>query len=216
MTEFVGREEEISRISTTLAAGTNVVLTGKFGIGRTSLVRRVAAETNGRWHFIFGDFSCPPAVVCRQVASQILRPLRTWRRLEEPPYRQNRRQLLEAARKATPPFVLVLDNVRRMTVARWDLVRFLSREARLRIVIIVESFLPESDVARLRTNLYPSIRVQLGRLPARESHEFFERVSRRNGLGWSGDRIRALAARGGGFPLAMAEAAAEAATRGRR
>jgi hypothetical protein len=213
--EFVGREREIARIAATLAAGTNVILSGKFGIGRTSLVRQVAASSNGRWHFLFADFSRPPAAVCRQLGSQLARPLRSGRRVEELPYRKARRQLLDAARRITPPAVFVLDNVARMSHAKWEFVRFLSGVSRPRLVVVVESFLPESDLKRLRACLYPSIHLRLGRLPAPRTHEFFERVSGRRGLGWSRDEIRGLAVRGGGYPLAMAEAAAEAVTRRR-
>ena len=211
--EFVGREREIARIVAALAAGTNVVLSGKFGMGRTSLVRQVAANSNGRWQFIFADLSRPPAAVCRQLASQLRRPRRLQRRLEEAPYRKARRRLLDAAREAVLQVVFVLDDVARMTPAKWEFVSLLTGMPRLRVVVVVESFLPESDVMRLRTWLYPSIRLQLGRLPATRSQEFFERVSTRIGLGWSRDQIRGLAVRGGGFPLAMVEAAAEAVTR---
>ena len=213
--DFVGREREIARIAATLAAGTNVVLSGKFGIGRTSLVRQVAASSNGRWHFLFGDCSRPPAAVCRQLLSQLSRRRRSGQRIEELAFREARRRLLNTACDAASPLVFVLDNVARMTPGRWEFVRFLSGAFRLRVVVIVESFLSESDVTRLRACLYPSIRLQLGRLPAPRSQEFFERVSGRIGLGWSRDQIRGLAVRGGGYPLAMAEAAAEAVTRRR-
>ncbi len=215
MTDFVGREREIAEIASALQAGTNVVLSGKFGMGRTSLVHHVAANSDGRWQFIFADCSRPPAAICRQLASQLCPPRRSRRWAEEPAYRKARRQLLDAARWATPPAVFVLDNVARMTPAKWELVRFLSGASRLRIAVVVESFLPEADVERLRVFLYPSIRLDLGRLPVPQSHEFFERVSGRIGLGWSRDQIRGLAVRGGGYPLSMVEAAAEAVTRWR-
>jgi hypothetical protein len=209
--DFVGREREIAEIASALQADVNVVLSGKFGMGRTSLVRQVAANCRHRMQFVLSDFSRPPASVCRQLGSQLARPLWSARRVEELAYRKARRQLLDAARRAKPPAVFVLDNVARMTPAKWDLVRFLSGASRPRIVVVVESFLPEADVERLRAFVYPSICLRLGRLPARRSHEFFERVSGRIGLGWSRDQIRGLAVRGGGYPLAMVEAAAEAA-----
>lgn len=213
--EFVGREREIEQIATALAAGMNVVLSGKFGMGRTSLVRQVAASSNGRWQFVFGDCSRPPAAVCRQLAFQLCPLRRSRRRTEEPPYSKARRRLLDAGREAAPQAVFVLDDVARMTPAKWEFVSALTGAPRLRVVVVVESFLPESDVTRLRACLYPSIRFNLGRLPASRSHEFFERVSTRIGLGWSRDQIRGLAVRGGGYPLAMVEAAAEAVTRRR-
>jgi len=213
--DFVGREQEIATISATLAAGTNVLLSGKFGIGRTSLMHRVAAECDGRLRFVFGSCSRTPAAVCSQLASQISPPRRSWRRVDEVAYRKARRRLLDAARHAAPPVVFVLDDVAKMTAARWNFAQFLSSEPSLRIVVIVESLLPEVDVTRLRACLYPSIHLRLGRLPALRSHEFFERVSGRVGIGWSRDQIRGLAVRGGGYPLAMVEAAVEAVNRRR-
>lgn len=211
--DFVGREQEIAQVAAALAAGSNVVLSGKFGIGRTSLVRQVAAGSCGEWQFLFADFSRPPAAVCHQLAAQLSRPRRSWRRIDQPAYRGARRRLLVMAGEAAPPAVIVLDDVARITPAKWEFLRFLSRATGLRFVVVVESFLPEADVTRLRTCIYPSIRLHLGLLPAPRSHEFFERVSGRTGFRWSPDQIRALATRGGGFPLAMAEAAAEALTR---
>jgi PAS domain-containing protein len=215
VTDFVGREREIAEIASALKAGTNVVLSGKFGMGRTSLLQQVASSAHGRLQIVFADFSRPPASVCRQLASQLSRPRRLWQRIEEPSYREDRRRLLDAAREVSPQAVFVLDNVARMTPAKREFLRFLSEEPSLRFVAVVESFLPEADVTRLRACLYPSIRLRLGRLSAPRSHEFFERVSRRNGLRWNPDLIRGLAIRGGGYPLAMVEAATEAATRGR-
>lgn len=213
--DFVGREREIAEVAAALKAGTNVVLSGKFGMGRTSLVEQVAAGFRGRRQFVFADFSRPPAVVCRQLGSQLAGRLRSGQRADELPYRKARRQLLDTACRAKPPAVFVLDNVARMTAARWEFMKTLSGLSSLRLVVVVESFLPEADVRRLRAFLYPSIRLDLGRLPVPQSHVFFERVSTRIGLGWSSDQIQGLAARGGGFPLAMVEAAAEASTRRR-
>ena len=46
---FVGREKEISQIVKALKRGENVILKGKYGIGRTSLSRHVPeiGQTDG-------------------------------------------------------------------------------------------------------------------------------------------------------------------------
>lgn len=45
---FVGREKETKKIIKALQQGNNIILTGKFGMGRTRLMRHVATITQGR------------------------------------------------------------------------------------------------------------------------------------------------------------------------
>jgi MoxR-like ATPase len=57
---FVGREKETKLIIKELVRGHNIVIEGKFGIGRTSLVRHVSSVISDQWRFIFVDFSQTP------------------------------------------------------------------------------------------------------------------------------------------------------------
>lgn len=75
------------------------------------------------------------------------------RRSREPaPYRSVRTRLARDRRVSGIP-VVVLDDIGRLTHAKWELLRFLTGTPRLRIVAIVESFLPDRDVTRLRAVL---------------------------------------------------------------
>jgi MoxR-like ATPase len=62
---FVGREEEQKEILKTLDEGWNVILTGKFGIGRTTLVKHIASLNEIQWRFVFIDFLKTPSNICR-------------------------------------------------------------------------------------------------------------------------------------------------------
>ena len=64
---FVGRGQEAERIRGELLAGRNVVLTGRFGIGRTALLRHLAREMKAEWRFIFLDGSLTAARLCEQL-----------------------------------------------------------------------------------------------------------------------------------------------------
>jgi len=71
-TFFVGRENEIKQIIKALRRGDNVILTGKYGIGRTSLVKHIADTTRDRWRFIFVNFSQTPGRVCGYLIEELL------------------------------------------------------------------------------------------------------------------------------------------------
>jgi len=64
---FYGREKEISKIKRALEKRENIVITGKYGIGRTSLIKYLADITSKKWQFIFTDFSKTPSSVCNEI-----------------------------------------------------------------------------------------------------------------------------------------------------
>lgn len=205
---FVGREAERRAVRKAVEAGQGVVLRGRFGIGRTALVRQVAVDLGSRWRFVFVDFRETPASVCVQVADALLVPPR--RRSPTPgTYRANRSRLSKGRRVPGKP-VVVLDDIGHLTCAKWDFLRFLTRLPELRIVAIVEAFLPESDVTRLRAVLYPSVGLDLAHLPLPASLSFFAEASDRYSLGWDPAHLRLLATSRGGYPLEMALAVAAA------
>ena len=53
---FVGRRKETHQITDDLKKGQNIILHGKYGMGRTSLINHIARLMNQRWKFIFVDF----------------------------------------------------------------------------------------------------------------------------------------------------------------
>jgi len=147
--ELVGREREQARITAALAAGRNAVLSGRYGSGRTALVRRVAEVSAGRFHFVFVDFSAPPREAWAALAAELAPPPRRPGRGRSAGWRTLRAQVLHGQPADGPRPVVVLDDVGRLTPARLDLVRQLSLADRFRFVAIVEGFLPTADRAQL-------------------------------------------------------------------
>ena len=64
---FVGRRKEITRIEKALFRGETIIVSGKYGIGRTALVRHIAAGNTQYWRFVFVDGSRSASDICRSV-----------------------------------------------------------------------------------------------------------------------------------------------------
>src|SRR5713101_5332428 len=107
---FVGRQHEIARIRKDLEQGNNVTVCGKYGIGRTDLLKYIAALTQDRWRFVFVDFSQPGGVVCRDLFAELFPKLRDKRRGEYLPYKATWFQIVHLELDDNRQHVLVLDN----------------------------------------------------------------------------------------------------------
>jgi AAA+ ATPase superfamily predicted ATPase len=68
---FVNREKEISQIEEAMEEGENVIVAGRYGIGRTSFVRHVAQIMRDQWRFVFVDFSKTPGSVCNYLLAEL-------------------------------------------------------------------------------------------------------------------------------------------------
>lgn len=202
MTDLVGRERERARALAALAAGRNVVLSGKYGSGRTALARHLAESCGGRLRFAFCALSAPPREVWTTLATQLL-PQRRAEASGRGSYRTLRARLLRAPLAAGPPPVVVLDDVGHLTPARLDLVRRLAVSGRFRFVAIVEPRLPAAERTRLVACLAPVERLRLGPLPQPAVRDFLARAAAERGLAWSPEKIAAVASGTGGYPLAM-------------
>ncbi len=203
---FVGRQQEAERIRGELRAGRNLVLTGRFGIGRTALLRHLAREMKTECRFIFLDGSLTAARLCEQLhlalfpgvpcrepgARQLWKTLRN--RIGRSPVRE--RQAL----------VLVLDDLGRLTRQRLDFLRWLSGLDRFRIIAVAELFLPEEDLIHLRTALHSAPLVPLEPLSPGKARLFFESWARHQGLAWGYEEVHGLVLATHGYPLGMAEA----------
>lgn len=205
---FVGRERERVLLRRALRAGQGIVLRGRYGIGRTELVRTVAGELGSTWLFLFVDSRQTPASICAQLAAKFLVPPR--RRSQTPATYRGMRSWLSKGRWMPGTPVLVLDDIERLTTSKWELLRFLNGLPRLRIIAVVESFLSGHDATRLRAVLYPSIGMELHHLRVEESVKFFSDASDLYGLGWSDEHLQLLATSRGGYPLEMAIGVARA------
>jgi len=204
---FVGRQREIARIRRELAEGHNLVLTGRFGIGRTALLRHLAREEEARWHFIFIDGSQPPARMCEQLFLSLFpKQLKALRRSAYPGSFMRR---IIASRRFIDrrPHLLVLDDIAKLTHPRFEFIRWLQSLNRFTIIAVTERFLPQGDLWRLRSILVPAPLVTLERLGHSASRQFFETWSIRHGLGWDEGIVAGLVRASNGYPPNMWEVA---------
>ena len=209
---FVGRERESAHVRADLEAGRSVVLTGIWGIGRTSLARHVANEMAKDWIFVFADCERGPGDVWRDLFAAIFprAQARRWNQVRSLKWTRFRvlNQRLEDPRR----HVLVLDNIAQLSAPRLEVLRRL-RERYL-VVAIAEEFLPEQAKGTLCTALWARSPLRLGPLRRTATMAFFEECSRRHGFEYGAGEVQGLARATSGFPLGMAEAIAAQLRRG--
>ena len=212
---FAGRGQETARILAALAAGRNVVITGKFGMGKTALAHHVAEQAGPGWRFLFASASQTPAEICRaaflQLESGRRRPARPGRGSSR--YLTLRARLAAAARQPAAP-VLVLDDVARITAPKAALVRHLA-EAGFRLIVIPDRGLPGGDWRRVSIWVEPMEKVPLGPLSPGAATAYLLRAAERHGLEWSAQRIAWLVRAAGGYPLRLQEIATRELSRAR-
>jgi len=202
---FVGREKESRQIIKALERGENVILTGKYGIGKTSLIRQVAGITKDRWRFIFVDFSRTPGRVCQQLMAELPFTEEVHRIAGDNGYKSRRFRIVNLALKDRGQPVLVLDDIAKLSSPKLDLIRHLTRADRFRCIAIVETFLGEKDLFRLRAWLSPVLLIKIPHLSRKSAREFFCHFSRPHHFHWTEDQINSLAEMSGGYPLGMKE-----------
>jgi type II secretory pathway predicted ATPase ExeA len=209
---FVGREREIEAIAAALADGLHVVVAGRYGMGRTALLRRVAARLMPGSRCAFASFELTPAGIC----GQLLADLAGQAGLGGPPRRRPERRrshlavraaLLRAPLADPRPHVLVLDDLGRLSPPKLDLVRRFSACGRFRLAAIVEPFLAAPQRLRLDAWLEPACRVTLGPLEPAAARLFFARLAAAHRLPWSAAAIDGLARASCGHPRRMRELA---------
>jgi len=202
---FVGREKEKNQILEALEGGKNVIVSAKYGMGRTSLIKHIADAMKDQWRFVFVDFSKTPGSVCNHLLAELF-PMHGFDR-EHLKYRPSRFRIATLALEDNRKHVLVLDNVSKLSVQKLDLIRYLTWEKRFQFVSIVESFLPSNGLFRLRVWMNPSILITLHHLSTSSVVQFFQQLSKGHQLGWAEGRIKNLAEVTGGYPLRMQEIA---------
>lgn len=207
---FVGREKELARIQVELEAGHNLVLTGPFGIGRTTLLRHLARARLADWRFVFLDGGQTPGRLCEQLLDvwSPRRPKPTRRRAE--PWTVERRQLPERLTREPRSVAVVLDDLGKATAPKKEFLRWLQELARIRIILVTERFLDGETELHLRGLIYPAPKVTLGPLPEGPSRAFFETWARHHELAWDAGTIHGLVLATRGYPTGMWQAAQDA------
>ena len=202
---FVGREKEIGQIRESLEGGKNVIVSGKYGMRRTSLIKHIANAMKDQWRFPFVDFSETPRMVCRHLFAELTGKQRFKDEYESMKYKAIRFRIVNPALHGRRKQVLVLDNVAKLSFQKADLIRYLSGEGRFQFVAIVENFISKDDFLRLRVRIYPADIITLGHLDKGSVCEFFRDLSEQHRFGWTNNEINNFAVATGGYPLRMKE-----------
>lgn len=203
--DFVGRKREIAAAMRSLAQGRSVVLTGRFGVGRSRLAKHISRLHSNTWQFLFADFSRPASHSCNELIQQLLPRRAGSRRNRYTRMIYSKDILLGKRSTAHLPRVVVLDNIGKISRQKLAFIRDMRFDSELLFVAIAESFLSEADLFRLRSVLYPSDVMSLQNLGKTETADFFRYAAQRKKLDWDEKFIQMLAASSEGYPLLMKE-----------
>lgn len=201
---FVGREMETRTIQRGLRRGENVILSGRYGIGRTRLVHHVAAVSAPHLKFVFADFSGPTADVARALWRQIGRQSKT--AADALGFKGVVARPADLAR-GSRNIVVVFDNIARLTVPKRRFIPSLTLFGQLRYIAIVDSYLPQAHFICLKGCLVPSVHLDLKYLLISEVCRYFAAISGKYGRDWDPGMIEGMASATGGYPLAMTQRA---------
>ena len=205
MMYFCGREKEISEIINALKKRKHIVITGKYGIGKTVLARHLSDITNQKWQFVFTDFSKTPSSVCNEILWKVSLNRRPKHHHKYIKYKIARSLVADLTLKDNRQPVIVLDNISKLSHQKLVFIQRVAFSKKLLFIAITENFLSENDLFQLRACLMPSHLLRLGNLGTKSAVEFFRYISRKNNLNWSEKHILILAEVTGGYPLGMKE-----------
>ena len=189
------------RVWRALASGRHVVLSARYGMGRTALMRRIAEVHGHEMPFAFADLSTGSGEASRSIYGAL--GGRPGARPGGLGYRTVRHRLLHELGEEGEPCALVLDEIMRLTPPRLKLVGDLALARRFRIVAVVAAHMPEAEQESLRRRLNGPEVVSLGRLKPRDVREFLRRASAAHGFAWSEEDVEARVPGVGGYPTWM-------------
>ena len=211
---FVGRDKEIGQVRQALQEEKNVILSGRYGMGRTSLIKYIGEGMKDEWRFVFADFSKTPGAICNHLLSKLFSQYGLDPQYVK--YKSSRSRIVTLDLEDKRKHVLVFDNLAKLTPPKNDFLRYLTWEKRFQLIAIVESFLPPNDLFQLRVRLDPAVVINLERLCPDGEIRFFRSLSEEHGFHWTESHIRNLAELTGGYPLRMKEIAAREIERKQR
>ena len=183
-----------------LLRGDAIIISGKYGIGRTSLVRHIADINKDFWRFVFVNYSCNALDASRGIFLQLFpNNLEQCRLLRYTELRQCIARFYDRRRET----VIVIDNIAKLSPQKLELLRYWKLHSGFQFIAITESFLPAEQLRKLRGCLGAASPLFLNRLPLTRVKQFVELSSQRYGLGLKDAEIRGIAKAAGGHPLSM-------------
>lgn len=202
---FVGREIETDHIIRELCRGKNIIIGGKFGIGRTSLIKKISEIMAGERKFIFIDFSQTPG----KMSEKLMRELGLSRRLKKTGrkmgYKSMRYRIATVMLSTKNKPIIIFDNIAKLTPQKIIFLRNIIEENHFQFIAIVENFLPANDLMLLKTQLFPVEIFSLQYLKDEDVISFIRFHSDKYHLNWSDAYIHSLASLTGGYPLGIIE-----------
>lgn len=202
---FVGREIETKHIIRELRRGKNIIVGGKYGIGRTSLIKAIASSLQSEWRFIFIDFSQTPGKMSAKLMKEF-HIAKINKQTGKPwGYKSMRYRIANVKVSKRKNTVIVLDNVVKLTPQKIIFLRNLIEENHFQFIAIVENFLPANDLMLMRAQFFPAEIIALQHLKNEDVVSFIRLHSWKYRLNWSEDYIHSLAALAGGYPLGINE-----------
>lgn len=202
---FVGRKKEQKKIIELLNDGMNIILTGKYGIGRTSLMKEIAKAFAEDRKFIFVDFSQTPGKMSETLMKALDIPRRIKNQGNKMRYKSMRYRIANANTAKQHKPVIVLDNIAQITVQKKIFLRHLILEQHFQFIAVVEKFLPQKDLFDLKAQLMPATTLKLRHLKKQDVESLVRGYAGQNHFDWTDNEIRHLAALSDGYPLGLKE-----------
>ncbi|PKN96742.1 MAG: hypothetical protein CVU43_19155 [Chloroflexi bacterium HGW-Chloroflexi-5] len=200
---FVGREKEKKKIIKELQRGKNIVLSGKFGIGRTSLVKKIAEQLGKQRQFVFVDFGQTPGKMSKKLMKELCIDPRFKTTGKKMGYRSMRYRISTIGSSTKSKFIIVFDNVAKLTPQKIIFLRHLVEEDHFQFIAIAENFLPGEDVLLLMAQLIPMETVSLHHLSTKDISAFIRHYAEKHHINLSDSYIDKLTALASGYPLGM-------------
>ncbi len=200
---FVGRKNEKKKIVESLRQGNNIILAGKFGIGRTSLIREISGLLTDEGRFIFADFGLTPGKMSEKLMKELGIPFKFKKTGRKMGYKSMRNRISNFESSEKKLTIIVFDNIAKLSNQKIIFLRQLVVEKHFQLIAIVENFLPSNDLNCMKALLLPADFLSLKHLKTDDVLTFIRLYSDKNNLEWSGVFIREMAALIGGYPLGL-------------
>lgn len=200
---FVGRKSEKKQIVESLYDGKNIILGGKFGIGRTSLIRAIAKILADERKFIFVDFSKTPAKMSEKLMKELGISAILKNNGNKMGYKSMRYRVANAKSLKKETAVIVFDNIAKITAQKTIFLRHLILEQHFQLIAIVENFLPPKDLLALKTQLMPSATFTLRYMKVNDVEDLLRNYADQYHFNWTDNYMCNLATLSNGYPLGL-------------